>query len=291
LNSIGLGTRILIGGVLCSALSSADEPQRLAADVHNHCLALLREAIKSDEFWPAMHAAEALTLAGHGGEVVAALRVRLMAELDDQRRCGLARELVRAGDRSALPVLLDVLSNPASTGRVHAAESLFKLGEAGDKTQLRTAFQQTEQGQLQLYAMAALARTGESDALQKLREKLQSTDRATRVTVAFTLAQVGGPQDTEPLLKTLDTETDNHARAVLVNALASLGHPKGKEELLRNLDSTDTTVRTTAAEIAGHARCVDCMAKLIRLLNDSTLDTRIRAAHSLIVLSRPSGKR
>ncbi len=40
------------------------------------CLALLREGLASDEFWPAMHAAEALTLAGQGEEVLRSLAGR-----------------------------------------------------------------------------------------------------------------------------------------------------------------------------------------------------------------------
>ena len=282
---------VLLSSISMSGLSREEEPQALAPDIEKRCLAILREGMKSDEFWPAIHAAEALTLAGHTDEVVAALRDRLPAETNDQRRCGLARELVRAGERGPLTILLDILSNPVSIGRVHAAESLFKLREAGDKTQLRAAFEQAEHRPLRLWAAAALARTGETDALHVLRDELQSPDPPSRIAVAFALAQVGSPQDIEPLLKALDVETDGVARGFLVNALANQGHPKGLQELTFNLESTDATVRTMSAENAGHAHCVDCQAKLIRLLDDSTLDTRIRAAQSLIVLSLPARKR
>ena len=282
---------VLMSSVAWSGVSRGEERAKLPPDVLERCLETLRQGMKSDEFWPAIHAAEGLTLAGHGDEVIAALRDRLPAERDDQRRCGLARELIRAGDRSPLPILLDILSNPESTGRVHAAESLFKLGETGDQKQLRAAFEQAEHPPLQLGAAAALAKAGETDALQVLRKQLQSPDPSTRIPVAFALAQVGGPQDIDPLLKTLDVETDNLARVFLVNALANLGHPKGQQELFRNLDATDATARTMSAENAGHARCVDCQAKLILLLDDSTLDTRIRAAQSLIVLSLAARKR
>ena len=45
---------------------------------------------------------------------------------DDQQQCGLAREAVRAGDRSKISVLLQILVKPGSNGHTHAAESLFK---------------------------------------------------------------------------------------------------------------------------------------------------------------------
>ena len=282
---------VLLSSIAMSGLSHAEEPPKLAPEVLERCLGILREGIKSDEFWPAMHAAEALTLAGHADEVISALRDRLPAERDDQRRCGLARELARAGDRSTLPILLDILSDPESTGRVHAAESLFKLGEAGDMKQLRAAFEQTEHPQLQLWAAAALAKTGQTDALALVRRQLQSTDGPTRTTVAFALSQVGGPPDIEPLLKAFDSETDTVPRTFLVNALANLGHARGHQELIRNLDSADATVRTVAAEAAGHARCFDCQAKLLQFLDNSTLDTRVRASQSLLVLSLPATKR
>ena len=132
----------------------------LETGVRERCLDTLRNGIKSDEFWPAMHAAEALTLAGSGSEVIAYIRDRLVLEKNDQRRCGLARELVRAGDRNSLSVLLNILEDAQSIGRVHAAESLYKLGEAGDSQHLRAAFEQKENPQLQLMAAAALANTG-----------------------------------------------------------------------------------------------------------------------------------
>src|SRR5690554_4749321 len=59
--------------------------------IHEQCLTTLREGLRSEEFWPAMHAAEGLTLTGHGQEAIPVLRARLAEEQDDQRRCGLAR--------------------------------------------------------------------------------------------------------------------------------------------------------------------------------------------------------
>ena len=188
----------------------------LAANVRERCLEILSSGIRSEEFWPAMHAAEALTLTGAGAEVISQLRDRLPLERNDQRRCGLARELVRAGDRSSLAVLLNILEDVKSTGRVHAAESLFKLGEAGDSPLLNAAFKQQENPQLQLMAAAALAKKGRADALMLLREQLRSEDRPIRNTVAFALARLGGKPDVEPLLSALDRETDTVSRVMLV---------------------------------------------------------------------------
>ena len=98
-------------------------------------LAVLRAGATSEEFWPAMHACEALTYAGRGEEVLAALARR--TAVDDQQLVGLAREAVRAGDRSQISALLAILVKPGSIGHTHAAESLFKVCEVGDGSSLR----------------------------------------------------------------------------------------------------------------------------------------------------------
>ena len=116
----------------------------LSDDLRTQSLEVLRGALRSDEFWPAIHAAEGLTLAGHGDEVRAFLEPKLSDEKDDQRQCGLARELVRAGDRQKAQIMLDILAGPDPHGHVHAAESLYKVNEIGDGVAMRRAFQQTE---------------------------------------------------------------------------------------------------------------------------------------------------
>src|SRR5436309_11449403 len=127
-----------------------------------------------------MHAAEALTLAGRGREVLDALATR--TETDDQKRCGLAREAVRAGDRTKLPTLFDVLDKPGSNGHTHAAESLFKVAEVGDGAKLRVALVQNANLKLKLMAAAALARCGHPDALELVRKRLADPDLEVRKT-------------------------------------------------------------------------------------------------------------
>src|SRR5262245_52441963 len=107
--------RILICTVPLLPLTAlADEAATINLDpaLRDRCLSVLRVGLKSDEFWPAMHAAEALTLAGQQAEVIGALATRSAS--DDQQQCGLAREAVRAGDRGKIPVLLNILTKPGS---------------------------------------------------------------------------------------------------------------------------------------------------------------------------------
>jgi len=285
--------RRLIGASLMGFLSvlgsaSAEEPISLSAAERERCLAVLRDGFRSEEFWPAMHAAEALTVAGRGDEVVASLKPRLPRETHDQRRCGLARELVRAGDRESLQILFAVLGDPESIGRIHAAESLYKVGEIGDGRSLEAAMAQTALPQLQLMAAAALAKGGRKPALALLREKLGSEDRLVRNTVCFALARLGEASDIAALEARLQIETDPLARANLIQALACLGDPEGRAMLGKSLTAAEPGVRAAAAEHAGHARCGEYRERLLKLLDDPALDPRIRAAQSLVTLSLPA---
>ncbi len=260
----------------------------LAPEVRQRCLDTLRGALRCEEFWPAMHAAEALTLAGEGSEVVTSLRDRMPSERDDQHRCGLVRELVRAGQHSDLPILFEILADPNSSGRIHAAESLYKIGEPGDGKLLQAALAQPGNPKLQLMAAAALAKAGDRAALRHLREQLRSTELSSRNLAAFALARVGDRSDVEPLANALDRETDAMGRAFLISALACLGDAPGRKELGFGLDTNDPGVRALLAECAGTSRCLEHGPKLMALLDDPVLDVRVRAAQSLLTLSRPA---
>src|SRR5690554_4252705 len=111
---------------ICLGAESVDQATR------SRSLEVLRAGLHADPFWPSMHAAEALTLVGYSEEVIPPLTRRLQEEQDDRHRCGLARELYRAGDESTLPVLFEILAGENPYGHGHACESLFKINQIGD---------------------------------------------------------------------------------------------------------------------------------------------------------------
>src|SRR5690606_38121574 len=108
--SLPLTFALTVLHLLPGKAAAGDDRLVLAPGIEQRCLRVLREGLKSDEFWPSMHAAEALTLAGRGNEVRAHLLPLLPQESDDQRRCGLARELVRTGARQYAAIMLDILN-------------------------------------------------------------------------------------------------------------------------------------------------------------------------------------
>ncbi len=264
----------------------------LTPELRERCLDVLQRGLKSigdkpESFWPAIHAAEGLTLAGQGAEVAALLNARLPQEADHQRRCGLAREIVRTGRREPLDVLFNTLADEQSNGRIHAAESLYKVGELRDGKLMRAAFKQKDNIRLQLMAAAALGRQGDEATMKRLRQMLGSEDRELRKICGWVLGLIGDASDVEPLKKALAAETDELARAYFVNALACLGDASARMSLGKNLTSNDPAIRTYSAEFAGYSRAVEFRPQLIKMLDDENVDTRVRAAQALIMLSQP----
>jgi sialidase-1 len=268
-----------------AAAALAQEP--LPAETREDCVKVLRTALAGDDFWPGMHAAEALTLAGKGADVRRALLPRLKTETDHQRRCGLAREITRTGDRTILGELWKVLADEESNGRVHAAESLYKIAEVGDGRLLRAAMAQNDNLKLTLMAAAALGRAGNPQAIERVRKEFGNDDREIRKIAGWILGLLGDGQDIEPLKKLLAAETDPLARAYFINSLACLGDADSRKLLGENLLAADPAVRTYSADFAGYARAIEFRPRLIEMLNDENVDARVRAAQSLIALSLP----
>ncbi|MFM7290385.1 MAG: HEAT repeat domain-containing protein [Planctomycetia bacterium] len=271
-----------------AACASAPPETTPSAATREKAVAILRAGLQGTgeaDFWPAMHAAEGLTLAGYGHEVRTALEPRLNAERDARKRCGLAREIIRTGDVSKVASLAAILGSPDPYGHVHAAESLFKVGEVGDVATER-AFAQQENGKLRLMAAAALGRCGTAKPRAVIREALLGDDADGVMLAAWILGQIGDKTDIEPLRSRLADAATPLGRASVEHALAALGDPEGLAALARNLTSKDDAIRAAAANMAGEAGAVATVPTLVKLLDDRVPDVRIRAAQSLLMLAR-----
>lgn len=281
---------ILLATVICPdhpRIDAADAPMPLPPRLEARCLTVLRDGLTTDDFWPAMHAAEGLTAAGHGAEVRAALLPRLPAEADGQRRCGLARELVRAGDRMQARVMLDELAADDDHAHMHAAESLFKVGEIGDGRLLRAALERSGNSKLEIMAAAALARSGNAQALARLRQRLQDDDLEIARLAAWALGRVGDRGDVAAMQAGAARTSDAVVRCYFEHAAAALGDAAGRTALRHNLAHADPAVRVSAAEFAADVRDPALTDALEQLLDDPVFDVRLRAAHALVALTLP----
>ncbi|MCP4171343.1 MAG: sialidase [Fuerstiella sp.] len=266
----------------------ATDTIRLDDTVRDKCLMVLRNGLRGDDFWPSIHAAEGLTSGGYGKEVIEYLKPTLPHEEDDQRRCGISRELVRAGQRGNASVMLSILAGDDEYGHVHAAESLYKVVEIGDGVAMRRAFHQDDNLRLKLMAAAALGRCGHPEALQFLRSTLQHADPEILRIAAWILGRIGNSSDIPRLKKELPRCEETLLRAYLHHSLAALGDSDGANALAANLGNEDGAVRTYAATFAGDARSIEVADSLTRMLDDPHADAAIRAAQTLLFLSRPA---
>ncbi len=276
-------------GLLCLLFMNGCATGRIKLDASTNklCLEVLREGLRSDEFWPSIHAAEGLTLGGYGREVRAHLEPKLKTEKDDQHRCGLARELVRAGDKDKLKIMIGILEGEKDHGHVHAAESLYKVGGAGKIKSMRATFAQKKNIRLQLMAAAAMGKAGDAKAMAFLRERMRNEKDPKLYTVAaWILGRIGAEADIALIRSRLADAPDVLSKAYLNHAMAALGDPHGQAALTSNMESNDPGIRVYAAVFASDAGMGGVKPQLIKLLKDDTLDVRIRAAQSLLVLSR-----
>tara|TARA_R110002072_G_scaffold303142_1_gene495759 strand:+ start:1111 stop:3015 length:1905 start_codon:yes stop_codon:yes gene_type:complete len=290
---------IALFGVVCVLLhadllgqpvaTASDRAIALTDGVKTRCVEVLTEGLHCDEFWPSIHAAEGLTLGGYGDLVRKHLEPKLATELDDQQRCGVSRELIRAGDRQKRDVMLGILAGKDDFGHVHAAESLYKVEEIGDGIALRRAFEQTGNLRLRVMAAAALGRCGNPEAMTFIRSILDHNDPEIYKLGAWILGRIGSSSDIPLLKKYIAKCPDELTRAYFDNSLAALGDEAGLEALAQSLTSEDPAVRTYAATFAGDARAVGVADALTKMLDDSYADARYRAAQSLLFLSRPPG--
>jgi sialidase-1 len=259
----------------------------LSPDERKRCRQILVEGLLGDEFWPSIHAAEGLSIGGYGETVRKHLEPKLLTKLDDQQRCGVSRELIRAGDRQKASIMLEILAGKDDFGHIHAAESLYKLEEIGDGVAMRRAFHQTKNLRLRVMAAAALGRCGNPKAMAFLRtEVLGHEDPEIYKLAAWVLGRIGDPSDIALLKKHLKRCPDELTRAYFHNSLATLGDDDGLNALAASLTSDDPAVRTYGATFAGDARALGVKSALLKMLDDPHADARYRAAQSLLDLSR-----
>lgn len=285
-------SRLVTPVVMCLVLgmgraeSAAPSQPQIPKPLLNRCLSVLRSGLQGEDFWPSIHAAEGLILGGEQKVVIDFLRPKLAHETDAQKRCGLARELVRAGDRKYVEEMIRILKSNDPHGHVHAAESLYKVHGCGSGQELRRAWETSDNMILRLMAAAALARSGRIDALTFVRKELANPDHKIARISAWIVARVGDRTDITRLKRTSKPITDPLSRGYFDHALALLGDRQGRRSLMRNLKSDSPDIRTYAAVFAGEARMSEAIPLLATMLDDPHPDARYRSAQALLEMSR-----
>ncbi len=273
----------------CGTVTIPRASYLLTGNTHQRCLQVLREGLQSDEFWPSIHAAEALIDADYGFEATPILLQRRERETDRRRIAGYARALLKTDNTQALLDLQDILLSDDTEARILAAEALFRNARIGNPTILAEATDSLNSSRLRVFAAATLTITHQANMLDIIREALQSNDPAARYIAADVLPMVGSAEkDRAMLLDRRDLAHSDFENLYFIRALAIFGVGDAYAELLDFLDHPDPTIRSRAAFAMAETWNVSEGKRLVDLLEDPALAVRVRAAQALFTLSNPT---
>ena len=274
----------------CKSVSLPPAAYLMTGNVHQKCLKVLREGLAADEFWPSIHAAEALIKANYVFEAKPVLAQRLARETDKRRIAGYARALITTGDvqtiNHAIVNLQDILLSDDTEARILAAEAMFRTATVGDAAILEQAMDSLSNGRLRVFAAATLTLTDHANMREIVHKALRGDDPAARYIAADVIPIIGKREpNISMLLETRDLASSDFENLYFVRALAMFGVNSAREELSGFLNHPDPTIRSRAAFAIAEAWMIEQSDQLIQLLDDPSLAVRVRAAQALMTLS------
>lgn len=258
---------------------------------------LLMHEMRANHDFVRIHAAEALSENGYGNDVATELQPE-MDTAGPMYRIGVWRVLVLiAADETERGALVGrirrVLLDPAAPDRVHAAETLGKLGVGfrEDRPAIHEWLKTLADAgaPFGIWALLQSSAPAERDADHvPLRRLLSSKDELARQRADFVLSRLKYvPTETETALAgQLDREPPTSAaRVYLVSALCerSQMRPEFRDEFLHFLEKGKANEQAQAARmLGGH---LEYKPQLQALLTSPEADARIAAAAALLRLS------
>jgi solute:Na+ symporter, SSS family len=269
---------------------------QMTAEIHDKAVAVLREALDNETEWVRVHAAEALLRNGlsKGVEEI------FLPEVENspaRHRIGVWRVLAQAqkdpGKREAyVQRIRDAFLDLDGPDRVHAAETLGKLGDAKRSTQLLNAATEADKP-MAAYARLILANTGAVEDAEYLAALLGSYDDNVRQSTAYAL-RFAPKLGEQTLLQVRDAAlVEPEDSPVRLNLLiAWLAHAdeaeqgRVKELLMPYAESEKKAERYQFGEAMALGGDEGDVPLLLQLLNDEDTDVRISAANALLGVER-----
>lgn len=285
-------TLCVLAAALSLSVAWAEAPgPAVTQELHDRALAVLHEALDTSQEWAKVHAAESLVWTGHPEGVYETFLKEVDGALPPYR-IGVARVLAQAAPTADerqrhQDRILDAFLDSSGPDRLHAVETLAKLGYAGRPDELvRVARDET--GSFQAYARWALANSGAPEDEAAFVALLDAPDADVRGCVAYGLrffktlrpasfakltavvgaalldskvrvdvhllsaAYVHAPAEDRSKLRTfLEEYADNGtpgAKREVYAALGRVGDPADLPSLVHGLDDADLDARAGAAE-------------------------------------------
>lgn len=278
---------LIIAG--CTTPKVLPPPNLLRANHFDKSLEILRQGLHSDEFWPSIHAAEALIDAGYGFEVTPVLYNKLESEGYDVYRASIAKALIKDNEQEGIVILQDIMLRDDQSAQLESVKGLFYEATVADTAIVGKLTRSTQNQEIRLYAQALLHITEKQKNVDQIRTALSDQDPTLRIAAANILAFIGSSeQDTTQLETNLIAANTELEQFHMLRALAMLDHTSSRERLPQLTRSNDLSVRSGAAYAIAEAWIVDQVDTIYPLLDDPSLAVRVRAAQALLTLNNSS---
>ena len=298
-SSVLLALAVLAG--FSAGASAAAGGEVVGEELRGRCVAVLRDVLHQEHEWVKVHAAEYLLGLDHPEDVEEVFKVELALHgREPKYRIGIWRVLARADMEpkhadSWIEEIRDVFLDPSAPDRLHALETLAKLGYRVPK-ELRGPFLQAAEpatGAMAVFGRWVLVNSGLPGAEDRLTELLDSPDEATRMLCGYAFGRLRriSPEAAGRLASAADREpAGSTARTTLVAAAAIHAAPPDRERFQRDLLETLRTgtpeARIRAAEALGSVAGPDDLPPLVDLLAGGDADLRATAAWAVLRTGR-----
>jgi SSS family solute:Na+ symporter len=293
--------QLALAGLICA---TGCVTPRTKASKRQQLIHQLEQEMQANTSWVRIHAAEALI--AHGvAEPVAASFAPEVNHVAPPYRMGVWRVMARAAQKPAerrkfIGQIHRVLLDANAADRLHAAESLAKLGiaDATDRSALEWWLASADDASsvFPLWLNVLSARGDDRAKTEKrLASLLESKDPVARLRAASALGRIKprAPETLWRLNQRLASEpADSSARVYLITATllqAKRNSPaagKLKSQLAIYLEDGKPNEQLEAATVLGKCGLAKDLPALTKLLNSSEADARIGAASGSLYLLR-----
>jgi SSS family solute:Na+ symporter len=285
----------------CSGLA-AEGASAVGPELREQSISVLRRTLHETDGWVKVHAAELLIGNNYVEEARAAFEAELEKDPAPPFRIGVWRVLIQAAGndqelrRQYLDKIVAAFLDSAGTDRVHAVETLGKLGYAERSPELKRVAEEGE-GSFQAYARWVVANSGEAEDEALLAELLDAGDSDVRGCAAYALRYFNVIRDDtfEKLSQALSREPEGSSgRVYLVSALYvhdkgndySRHRQEGKVALLEYLETGNKDEKNEACAALAEVGGADDVGILTTLLQDPETDVQAHAANALFRIGR-----
>jgi SSS family solute:Na+ symporter len=293
----------------CGSIApAAENTAQVTPGLREQAVHTLRDVLENEQRWVKVHAAEFLLELDYPDGVETAFLKELEAFGEEpEYRIGIWRVLAKATyapkQRSRwIAQIRDVFLDPDAPDRLHAAETLAKLGyrirETTASAEARTEREAFERAAAGADGMAVFARwmlVGSDPARgdSSLRELLASDDARVRGLTAYAVRHLPAisPATQQALVYAAETEPEDSSWRVHVVCAMAVHGPAGSrakwtEELQRYTRADETSERYQACQTLARLATEDELPLLLGRLDDEEADVRSAAGYAVLRVGR-----